>query len=109
MAELAPGSAAKVEVSTRLDPEGARVVSVAGELDSSNVEQLDAIMSRLAQDPPERLIFELGGLRFMDSAGIAVLVRAAGEVGAVQIRNPSPIVRRVIEVTGLTGVLRIGP
>jgi anti-anti-sigma factor len=45
----------------------------------------------------------------MDSAGIAVLVRAAGEVGAVQIRNPSPIVRRVIEVTGLTGVLRIGP
>jgi anti-sigma B factor antagonist len=109
VAELAPGSAANIEISTRLDPEGARVVSVAGELDSSNVEQLDALMSTLAQNPPQRLIFELGGLRFMDSAGIAVLVRAAGKTGVVQIRNPSPIVRRVIEVTGLTGVLRIGP
>jgi anti-sigma B factor antagonist len=107
MAELE--GAAQLRVGTHLDAEGARVVSVSGELDSSNADQLGTTMAALAADPPARLIFDLAGLRFMDSAGIAVLVRAATEVETVQIRDPSPIVRRIIEVTGLTGVLRIVP
>jgi anti-anti-sigma factor len=43
----------------------------------------------------------------MDSAGIAVLIRAAANVNAIHLRDPSPIVRRLIEVTGLSGVLPI--
>jgi anti-anti-sigma factor len=53
------------------------------------------------------LIFDLSRLRFMDSAGIAVLIGAAAKVKAVHLRDPSPIVRRVIEVTGLSDVLPI--
>jgi anti-anti-sigma factor len=45
----------------------------------------------------------------MDSAGIAVLVGVAAKVNAVQLRQPSPAVRRVVELTGLSGVLPIEP
>jgi anti-sigma B factor antagonist len=107
VADVDEGAAAEITLSTRVDPGGARVVSVAGELDSSNAQMLADTMATLLAERPERVIFELGALRFMDSAGIAVLVRTAADVETVEIRDPSPIVRRVIEVTGLTHVLRI--
>jgi anti-anti-sigma factor len=43
----------------------------------------------------------------MDSAGIAVLLGAATKLKEVQVRDPSPAVRRVIEITGLSDVLSI--
>ena len=54
-------------------------------------------------------MFDLSGLRFMDSAGISALIGATGKVRDVRLREPSQAVRRVIELTGLTGVLPIGP
>jgi anti-sigma B factor antagonist len=107
MAELAGDASAEVAIKVRTDPHGVPVVSLTGELDSSNVATLDAAMASLTADHPKQLIFDLGALRFMDSAGIAVLVRAAAEVETVEIHSPSPIVRRIIEVTGLSGVLRV--
>jgi anti-anti-sigma factor len=107
VADVDDETGTEITLSTRLDPGGARVVSVAGELDSSNAQMLADTMATLLAERPERVIFELGALRFMDSAGIAVLVRTAADVETVEIRDPSPIVRRVIEVTGLTHVLRI--
>jgi anti-anti-sigma factor len=109
MADLESGTAAEIEVGVRTDPDGVHIVSLAGELDSSNVQRLNEAIAPLLAERPERLIFDLGALRFMDSAGIAVLVGAAVEVNTVQIRNPAPIVKRVIEVTGLSDVLRIVP
>jgi anti-anti-sigma factor len=43
----------------------------------------------------------------MDSAGIAVLIGAAAKLQHVRLRNPSPAVRRVVEITGLSDVLPI--
>jgi len=96
-----------VVIDTLFDPSGAAVVSVSGDLDISNAASLQAAVAAVTAQSPERLIFDLSDLRFMDSAGIAVLIGAAGEVSAVQLRGPSPVVRRVIELTGLTGVLPI--
>ncbi len=108
MAELEEDA---VELS--IGAEGAGAVpprlTLAGELDSSNVEQLEAAVASVMEAGPERVVFDLSGLRFMDSAGISVLVRLAGEVQTVEIRDPSPIVRRVIEITGLTSVLQVEP
>jgi anti-sigma B factor antagonist len=98
---------AQVVIDTRLDAEGVPIVSVAGELDSSNAASLEAAVAPLATAHAERLVFDLSGLRFMDSAGIAVLVGVAAKVNAVRLREPSDAVRRVIELTGLTGVLPI--
>jgi anti-sigma B factor antagonist len=109
MAGVGGGSAAEVVIDTRVDSSGAPVVTVSGELDMSNASSLEATVASLTAEAPDRLIFDLSGLRFMDSAGIAVLVSATSKGDAVQLRDPSPFVRRVIELTGLSGVLAIEP
>jgi anti-anti-sigma factor len=108
MAEL-NGDAALVKVDVRVDQAGELVVALSGELDSSNVASLEEALASVTAEPCPRLVFELDGLRFMDSAGIAVLVGAARKADDVQLRHPSPVVRRVIEITGLSDLLGMEP
>jgi anti-anti-sigma factor len=96
-----------VQIDLRLDPTGAQVVVVSGELDSSNAATLQERVASIPSQPAQRLIFDLTGLRFMDSAGIAVLLGAAAKASSVSVRNPSPIIRRVLEAMGLSGVFSI--
>ena len=107
MAKLDDELATTVEIDTHLDPTGAQIVVLSGELDSSNAASLQEKMAAITEHPSQRLIFDLAGLRFMDSAGIAVLISAATQVNSVSVRNPSPIIRRVLETTGLSSVLVI--
>jgi len=107
MAELEP-ERATVQIEMHLDPAGTQVVILAGELDSSNADSLQERVASIPPQPPRRLIFDLTHLRFMDSAGIAVLIGAA-KASSVSLRNPSPIIRRVLEATGLSGVFSIEP
>ena len=109
MAEVDDDRAAEALIETRVDPTGAPVVMVSGELDISNAATLEATVESVTATRPERLIFDLSRLRFMDSAGIAVLVGATSKADSVHVRDPNPIVRRVIELTGLERVLPIEP
>jgi anti-sigma B factor antagonist len=107
--ELAGGRAAEVVIDTRVEPTGVPVIALSGELDSSNVASVEETVASIAAERPERLIFDLSELRFMDSAGISVLIGAAAKVEAVHLRAPSQAVRRVIELTGLSRVLPVEP
>jgi anti-anti-sigma factor len=107
MAELEGEAGADVVVETRTDQAGATIVKLSGELDSANAGALAASLAPLTRDGSAQLIFDLSGLRFMDSAGIAVLLGVAAKVAVVRLRDPSPPVRRVIELTGLSAVLPI--
>jgi anti-sigma B factor antagonist len=109
MAELDAEHPAEAVIETRTDDSGAPVIVVSGELDMSNAGKLEAAVESLVAQQPERLVFDLSGLRFMDSAGIAVLLAAANKVAAIELRAPSPAVRRVVELTGLTRVLSVVP
>jgi anti-sigma B factor antagonist len=95
-----------VEIDTQVDPSGTQIVTLRGELDSSNAISLEAAVTSIAAGHPQRLIFDLTGLSFMDSAGIAILINTATKT-SVSLRNPSPIIRRVLEATGLADVLPI--
>jgi anti-sigma B factor antagonist len=106
MEELEPDSPT-LEVNMRLDPTGTQVVILSGELDSSNAASLQERVASIPPQPTRRLIFDLTDLRFMDSAGIAVLIGAAAIASNVSLRNPSPIIRRVLEATGLSSVFPI--
>jgi anti-sigma B factor antagonist len=108
MAELGEGPV-ELSIETSSDPVLGPTITLAGELDSSNVGRLETSVTAIVAERPERVVFDLSELRFMDSAGISVLVRLAAEVNAVLIRDPSPIVRRVIEITGLAGILQVEP
>src|SRR5207244_511867 len=101
--------AAEATVVRESDPDGAPVLRVTGELDVSNAATLQASAASVLAARPERVIFNLSGLRYMDSAGIAVLLGVAAQVNTVNLRNPSVAVRRVVEVTGLTDVLPVEP
>lgn len=80
-----------------------------GELDSSNVSVLEREVAAVLAKGPARVVFDLSDLAFIDSAGLAVLVTTAATVEQVTVRNPSPILRRVLAATGLTDLLRIEP
>jgi len=85
------------------------VVTVTGELDMSNVDELAAAVDPVAEDGLERLVVEAGGLRFADSSAIALLVRWSTRVDAVELRDPSPLLRRVITTMGLAQRLQLKP
>lgn len=51
----------------------------------------------------------MSGVEFMDSSGIALLASAVRKVKEVELRNPTLIVRRLVELTGLAEILRITP
>jgi stage II sporulation protein AA (anti-sigma F factor antagonist) len=107
MAELNGEQPAEVVITTEVDPAGTTIVTVSGELDISTTSSLEAAIASITSERPERLIFDLSGLRFMDSAGIAVLLGAAAKIRTVHLRNPSPAVRRILDITGLGNVLPI--
>ncbi len=97
-----------VTVSLLHDAE-ALVVVLTGELDISDADAVrDALAPSLAGRVP-RLVFDLAGLRFMDSSGIALMLWAARQCDDIVLRGGSPMARRVIEATGLSGVLRLEP
>jgi len=110
MAELeeSPNSA-PLGVETHADEAGGAVIAVSGDLDISSVGELRGAVDQVAAARPDELTFDMSALRFMDSAGIAVLLGAAGRVPTVRLRNPNTAVRRVIELTGLTEVLKVEP
>ena len=107
MTERADQGTARVDVSVE-DPL-CPLVTIVGELDIASVDGVAAGIEPYLTGTPEKVVFDLGGLQFMDSSGIAMLVNIANRVGTVQVRAASPIVRRVIEVTGLDGIFGLSP
>jgi len=91
------------------DSDGTPVLKLRGELDMLSATALRETVDGLVADHCGRVVFDLSDLQFMDSSGIAVLVFAANNIGDFELRNASPIIRRIIEVTGLTGFLRLDP
>jgi anti-anti-sigma factor len=84
------------------------VVTIAGELDIANIEPLDAAMAPIIETRPERLVVDVSGLRFADSSAIALWVRWAASVGEIELKDPSPLLRRVITSMGLGEKMGIG-
>ncbi len=66
-------------------------------------------MEELLGQKPSRVVFDLSQLTFMDSSGIAVMVYVANNVEKIELRQASSIIRRVVEATGLSDILRLEP
>lgn len=95
-------------------PAAATVIMLDGELDSSTTVQLGEALSNAIR-PGASVILDLNGLRFMGSAGLAVLLAAteqAGQTGATLRLILAPdnlVVGRPLMLTGLASVLSIVP
>ncbi len=105
MDELADDDNAAASVKGAPDPSGGFILSFAGELDIATVDGLRATVDQLLAGDPSRVVLDLERLSFMDSSGIALMLQISKKVETVEIRNATPIVRRVIEATGLSEIL----
>lgn len=85
-------------------------LTLAGEVDPHTTEQLDAAIDE-ALDSSSRLVLDLGGVTFIDSAGLRSLIRAHRRTeqdgGSLVLRSPRPSTLRVLEITGLTDELTV--
>ena len=108
MAELDPNGRASITVETRAEG-GTPVVSLSGELDLTNVERVQSVIGEMITDGTKRLVVEASELEFMDSSGLALLASVARKVPEVELRDPSPIVRRLVDLTGLAEILIVTP
>ena len=106
--ELSEGGA-QYSFESAIGTDGSATLRIRGEVDLANVTSLRTAVEELLTQNPSRLIFELAELSFVDSSGLALLVEAAERSDDVEVRNPSALVRRIIEGTGLTQVLRMTP
>jgi anti-sigma B factor antagonist len=109
VADLDGSSTDGIAVSTGDDAAGNVVITVTGDLDLLAADSLrEAVRSALGGDR-RNVIFELSGLRFIDSAGLSVLIEASSQAASVELHSPTPAVRRAIELTGLTSVFKVVP
>lgn len=93
-------------------PPGLALVAVTGEVDLATAPGLrETLLRVLHTHGPVVLDIDLAGVTFLDCTGIGALVavrNAAVHVGChVRVCHPQPIVRRVLEVTGLLNVLTV--
>lgn len=90
---------------------GATVVALCGELDVASSQGLSDELVGLIDAGATDLVIDLTKLAFIDSTGLSAILRANRklEKGHLVLREPNPMVRQVLEITGLTGALRIEP
>jgi anti-anti-sigma factor len=100
----------QLSIDNRCPSPGTARVAVTGEIDLSTADLLRArLLNVLSTLHPDRIEVDLAGVTFLDCSGITVLIvagNAAARTGCqLRITNPKPIVRRVLDLTGLLGVL----
>jgi anti-sigma B factor antagonist len=97
-----------LEVVTEPDGDG-WVIRARGEVDMSSVELLRVKLDAAREARAETLV-DLSGVSFMDSSGLHAVLEAAmdaeGDGWSLSFR-PSRQVKRLLEVTGTLGVVRI--
>jgi anti-anti-sigma factor len=93
------------------DDGGNVVVSVRGEIDIANADQVQAALVEALTTSTGQVVADFAGVSFLDSQCMAALIRVHKRCDPdsrrLTIRSPQSHARRVFELTGLDQVLRI--
>ena len=108
MAELEQAEASRCEVAVSREDEKL-VLTIAGVLDLSSTVYVRPLVDAALAGETASAVFDVSRLDFMDSSGLGLLLRVAQQVHVLELRDPSPIIRRLVELTGLSDTLRIVP
>ena len=85
--------------------DGQRVLRVSGDVDLSMTAFLEQQLKEVVDDGARMIILDVTDLKFIDAAGLSVLVRTADRLrrcdGRLRLRSPSRSVRKTLEITGL--------
>ena len=86
------------------------VVHLAGELDVSNAGEVKAALREAGDHGRDRLVVDLAGVSFVDSAALAVLIDARRRQqahGSFHLAAPGHEVRRALAISGLDRQLAV--
>jgi anti-sigma B factor antagonist len=97
---------------TARDLPDARLICVSGEVDLSNVAEVTAAIRSSIPADTSLVIIDLSQTAYLDSAGLAMLFRFGERLGYSRqelclVVPPDSPVRRVLELTSLTRVIRV--
>jgi anti-anti-sigma factor len=84
--------------------DGGVVVSLGGELDLYNAEEVRSALLDACAGEPAFLVVDLEGVRFIDSTALGVLIEARSRMGdrdGFRLAAPGLETRRALEVSGL--------
>ena len=89
------------------DDNGKRTIALSGEIDLASAPAVwDALVPAL--ENATSVVVDLSSVRFIDSTGLSVLVRAHRRLGnnggTFIVRSPSEMAGRVLRITGLDSV-----
>jgi anti-sigma B factor antagonist len=103
---------AVVEINTQ-EYKRVTVVTVKGRVDSATSGELEASLKRLAEKAQSNLVLDLGGVEFLSSSGLRVLVtalKAARQAGGdVIIARPAEQAADAISIAGLDKLFKSYP
>lgn len=101
-----------LDVSVRSDGASAWMVELSGELDLATGELLRGHLDSYNAlgghgGRPQKIVYLLSGLEFIDASGLHALLEAVDGHGpsTITIRDPSPQVRRLLEIVGLDSMI----
>jgi anti-sigma B factor antagonist len=101
---------------TSSELDGVRVVAVRGELDLSTAPDLEGPLEAALDGGEAPILIDLSECEFIDSTGIAMIVRAWQQLdgdeqraGQLVIANRNDQVQRVLEISGLNLTIPIHP
>jgi anti-sigma B factor antagonist len=87
------------------------VVSVVGDVDLASTPRLRSTIAAVVRSRSPRVVLDFGGVDFLDSSGLGVLLGALRRVraadGVLRVVVAAPHVRRVFELTGLDTIFEL--
>ena len=96
-----------MNIDKKLD-DGRLTLRVEGRLDTNSSPELEA---ELKLDGVKEVVFDFGGLEYISSAGLRVLMMAhramAACGGRMTVVNPNSIVKGVFDMTGMSDVFNV--
>ncbi|MFE3874530.1 STAS domain-containing protein [Kitasatospora sp. NPDC059146] len=82
------------------------VLAPYGELDLETVADLEPALTPALAQPGSVIVVDCAGLEFCDSTGLNLLLRARARATAdgsrIELACPRPMIRRMLELTGVT-------
>jgi anti-anti-sigma factor len=84
--------------------DGATIISLAGELDLYNAEDVRAALLECCAEEPTVLVVDLAGVTFIDSTALGVLIEARSRLAerdGFRLAAPGLETRRALEISGL--------
>ncbi len=83
-------------------------LALAGDIDAHTA---PALAEAIGASDRDHLVLDMAGVEFLDSSGLRVLIEAHQAARAdgrtVQLANPSTVVSRLLEISGIDGYLNV--